>query len=150
MNTTALPMTNQMNQGAAEFRRAVSRGRLWTGRSLFGFTVAFMLFDAAMKLVKPVQVVQATLQLGYPEMAIVPIGVALLACVVLYMIPRTAVFGAILLTGYLGGAVASNVRAQTPAFNLIFPFVFAVLVWAALVLRDTRIEDLIFGRSESV
>ncbi len=93
---------------------------------------------------KPPFVVEATARLGYPESTIVGIGIVLLCCTVLYVVRRTAVLGAILLTGYLGGAVASNVRAGTPFFNVVFPVLFAVMVWASLVLRDARIESVLF------
>jgi DoxX-like family len=96
-----------------------------------------------MKLFKPVFVVQATVKLGYPESTIVGIGIALLVCTLLYAIPRTAVLGAVLLTGYLGGAVASNVRVGAPLFNVAFPIVFATLVWGSLWLRDRRLEQLL-------
>ena len=83
------------------------------------------------------------MQLGYPESSIVGIGVALLACTVLYAIARTAVLGAIMLTGYLGGAVASNVRAGTGWFNVLFPILFAAVVWGGLWLRDYRVRALL-------
>jgi hypothetical protein len=125
---------------------SISRGRIWTARVVQTLVLLFLLMDAGMKLAKPAFVVQSTVQLGYPESTIVPIGVALLVCTIFWMIPRTAVFGAILLTGYLGGAVASNVRAATPAFNLLFPLIFAVLVWFPLVLRDKKLESVLFGK----
>jgi len=77
------------------------------------------------------------------ESTIVGIGITLLFCTILYVVPRTAVLGAILLTGYLGGAVASNVRAETPTFNAVFPVLVAVVVWTSLVLRDKRLESLL-------
>ena len=123
----------------------IEKPRIWTSRILFTLTILFLLMDGIMKLFKPPFVIQATVQLGYPESTIVGIGVALLVCTLLYAIPRTSVPGAILLTAYLGGAVASNVRAQTPVFNLIFPVVFAIFVWAALVLRDKRLQAVVFG-----
>ncbi|HXJ44938.1 MAG TPA: DoxX family protein, partial [Bryobacteraceae bacterium] len=92
---------------------SLSTSKLWTGRILSAIAVLFCLMDGGMKLFKPPFVVAATVQLGYPESSIVGIGVILLACTALYAIPRTAILGAILLTGYLGGAVASNVRAGT-------------------------------------
>jgi hypothetical protein len=121
-----------------------SKPRIWTGRILGALAVLFLLMDAGMKLFKPPFVVQATLQLGYPEYTIVGIGLTLLFCTVLYVIPRTAVLGAILLTGYLGGAIASNVRAETPSFNVVFPLLVAVVVWSSLVLRDKRLESVVF------
>src|SRR5215813_1913865 len=95
----------------------VSRKRLWTGYGLSGLMTIFLLMDAIMKLFKPAFVVKATVDLGYPESTIVGIGALLLCSTLLYVFPRTSVLGAVLLTGYLGGAVASNVRAATPLFN---------------------------------
>jgi len=100
--------------------------------------------DGGMKLFKPPFVVQATVQLGYPETAIVGIGLALLISTLLYAIPCTAIFGAILLTGYLGGAVASGVRIGAPLFNIVLPVVFGVIVWAALAMRNPRLERVLF------
>jgi hypothetical protein len=124
--------------------QTVSAGwKLWTGRILTILLGAFFLFDAVMKLAKPALVVTATLQMGFSEASIVPIGVALLVCTVLYFVPRTAIFGALLLTGYLGGAVASQVRIGAPLFNIVFPAVFAVLAWTALYLRNARLQALL-------
>jgi hypothetical protein len=121
----------------------ISRGRLWTGRFLTGLSAAFFLFDAGMKLVKPPFVVEATVHLGYPASTIIGMGVALLASTLLYLIPRTSILGAILLTGYLGGAVATNVRAEQPLFNIVFPIVFASFAWSGLWLRDARLQQLL-------
>ena len=121
----------------------ISKGALWAGRILSAIAVLFCLMDGGMKLFKPPFVVAATVQLGYPESSIVGIGVLLLACTALYVIPRTAILGAILLTGYFGGAVASNVRAGTGSFNTLFPVLFAVLVWGGLWLRDRRVAALL-------
>jgi hypothetical protein len=117
--------------------------RIWASRILTALSILFLLMDGSMKLFKPPFVVEATVRLGYPESTIVGIGVALLVCTILYVIPRTAILGAILLTGYLGGAVASNVRAETPLFNAVFPALFAAAVWASLVLRDKRLESIL-------
>jgi hypothetical protein len=127
-----------MKSGASE----ISGTRLWTSRVLSGLATAFLVMDGAMKLAKPAFVVQATVQLGYPESTIVGIGITLLVCTLLYVIPRTAVLGAVLLTGYLGGAVATNVRAATSLFNTVFPILFAVLLWGGLWLRDRRVRNL--------
>ena len=121
----------------------VSKTRLWTGRVLSGLVVAFMVMDGVMKLFKPAFVVQATVQLGYPESTIVGIGITLLFCTLLYVIPRTSILGAILLTGYLGGAVASGVRASTPLFNIVFPIVFGGIAWLGIWLRDQRLRELV-------
>ena len=103
----------------------------------------FLLVDGAMKLVKPEVVVKATVELGYAESVIVPLGVVLLTCTILYMIPPTAVLGAILLTGYLGGAVATHVRAGQGPFEILFPVVFGALLWGGLMLRNERLRILI-------
>jgi hypothetical protein len=122
---------------------AVPSGALWAGRIISGLVVLFLVFDGVMKFVKPVQVVDATRQLGYPEADIVPLGTVLLVCTALYCVPRTSILGAILLTGYLGGAIASQWRAGNPAFNIIFASGFAVLVWLGLWLRDEGLRGLI-------
>jgi hypothetical protein len=121
----------------------VSAPALWTGRVLSGLPGLFLLFDGAMKLVKPAPVIEATVRLGYPESSIVGIGVALLLCTLLYLIPRTAVLGAILLTGYLGGAVATHVRVGADLFPICFPVVFGILLWAGLYLREPRLRALV-------
>ena len=99
---------------------------LWAGRVVSGLLVLALVADAVAKLVKPAAVVEGTIQLGYQESVIVPLGVVLLACTLLYAVPRTAVLGAILLTGYLGGAVATHVHASEPFW---FPIVFGILVY---------------------
>jgi len=96
-----------------------------------------------MKLLKPAVVLKATRDLGYPESDIVGIGVLLLACTLLYVIPRTATLGAILLTGYFGGAIASQVRAEASLFNVVFAFVSGCLVWGGLWLRDSRVRTFL-------
>jgi hypothetical protein len=100
------------------------------------------------ELAKPPFVVQATIQLGYPEGVIVGLGVILLACTILYLIPRTAVLGAILLTGYLGGAIATNVRVGNPLFtHVMFPVYLAVMLWGGIFLRDERLRADTSARS---
>lgn len=116
----------------------------WAGRILSGIAVAFLLFDAALKFVKTQPVIEATAQLGYPESTIVPIGVLLLIGVVLYVIPRTSVLGAIYLAGYLGGAIASHVRIGSPlATHVLFPIYVAAFVWGGLALRRPRLLALL-------
>ena len=124
-------------------RSEVSKTPLWAGRILSGLAAAFCIMDGGMKLFKPPFVVEATVQLGYSESSIVSIGITLLLCTVLYVIPRTSILGAILITGYLGGAVASNVRAGTALFNVFFPVLFGIFVWGGLWLRDRRLQDLL-------
>jgi DoxX-like family len=122
----------------------VSKGSLWTGRIMSILSILFFLMDAVMKLLKPTFVVDATVKLGYQEGVIQGLGTALLICTILYAIPGTSVLGAILLTGYLGGAVASNVRVGNPLFsNVLFPVYFAFVLWGGLYLRDKRLRALI-------
>src|SRR5499426_3682150 len=125
----------------------VSKKRLWAGRIISALPALFLLVDGAMKLVKPEVVVKTTVQLGYAETVILPLGVVLLACTILYLIPRTAIIGAILLTGYLGGAVATQVRAGQELFAILFPVVLSALGWEGLVLSDDRLRTLISLRN---
>ena len=125
---------------------AGSTKRLWTGRVLSGFGAAFMLFDGIIHILKITPVVDAFAQLGYPLNTSVVLGVIEVACVVLYLLPRTAALGAVLLTGYLGGAVASQLRVQAVPFNVTFPFIVATLIWGGLYLRDQRVRALIGAR----
>jgi len=121
----------------------ISNRQVWAGRILSGLAVLFLVWDGAMKLLKPAVVVKATQELGYPESEIVGIGVVLLVCTLLYLFPRTSILGAILLTGYLGGALASQVRVQASWFNVVFAFVFACVVWGGLWLRDPRVRQFL-------
>ena len=118
-----------------------SKIMLWSGRVISGLIVSFLLFDAIIKVIKLAPAVEAATRLGYPVSVLVPIGIALLVSTVLYAIPRTAMLGAILLTGYLGGATATQVRVGDPW--LLLPVVFGVLLWAGLFLRDVRLRALI-------
>jgi hypothetical protein len=125
----------------------VSRKALWTGWIFSALPALFLLFDGGMKLFKPEFVVKATVQLGYPESVIVPLGIVLTVCTVLYLIPRTAALGAILLTGYLGGAVATHVRVGAGLFEITFPVIFGALLWGGLFLRERQLRALIPLRS---
>lgn len=125
----------------------VSTKALWGGRIASALPALFLVFDSVLKLVKPAPVVEGTVRLGYPESVIIPLGIVLLSCTVLYLIPRTSVLGAILLTGYLGGAVATHVRVGQGPFEPIFPTVLGVLLWGGLYLRDVRLRALIPLRS---
>jgi hypothetical protein len=111
-----------------------------------GLTALFLLFGGVMDLVKPPYVVEGTLKMGYPENIIFGLGVVVLACTILYLIPRTAVLGVILLTGYLGGAVATHVR-MNDLRSVPVPVVVAALLWGGLWLRDSRLRALIPLRS---
>lgn len=116
---------------------------LWAGRIISAMPVLFLLLDGAAKLFKPAPVVEATVKLGYPETVIVGLGIVLLVCTILYLIPCTSILGAILLTGYLGGAVATHVRVGDTLFTILFPVIFGVLLWGGLFLRDERLRALI-------
>jgi hypothetical protein len=120
-----------------------SNGTVWTGRILTALVVLFLLFDCSIKLLKLPAAVAGSMQLGYSEKLVPVIGAILFVCVVFYLIPRTNVLGAILLTGYLGGAAASSIRAEKPLFNDLFPIIFAALMWLGLYLRDPRVRELI-------
>ncbi|MGA9885765.1 MAG: DoxX family protein [Candidatus Acidiferrales bacterium] len=122
---------------------SVSGASVWSGRIVSAIVVLFMLFDSITKILKVQQVIDATVRIGFPVNTIMGIGVTLLICTILYVIPRTSVLGAILLTAYLGGATAANVRAASPALNLSFPIIFGVLVWLGLFLRESRLRALI-------
>ena len=122
----------------------VSKGQLWTGRILSGLVVAFLLFDATIHILKPAPVIAGFTQLGFPVSVSVPLGVLELVFVILYLIPRTSVFGAILLTGYLGGAIAAQVRIGAPLFStILFPIYVALFLWGGLYFRDPRVRALI-------
>ncbi len=119
----------------------VSKKKLWAGRILSALPVLMLLFSGVMKLMKPAPVVQGFAHFGYPESLALCIGILELACTVVYVIPRTSVLGAILLTGYLGGATATHVRIGEALF--IIPVILGVLVWGGLFLRDDRLRALI-------
>jgi len=126
----------------------VSKGKLWTARVMSALVVLFLVFDATIHLTKPTPVVDAFAKLGFPLGASVGIGVVELLCLAAYAIPRTAALGAVLLTGLLGGAIATHVRAGSPAFEAyIFPILFGLLLWAGIWLRDARLRTLLPLRS---
>jgi len=123
---------------------SVSKNQLLAGRILSALPILFLLMDGGMKLAKPKFVVDATVQLGYAESVVVGLGIVLTICTILYAIPRTSVLGAILLTGYLGGAVATHVRLGNPWFShILFPVYLGILIWGGLYLRDARLRSLI-------
>jgi hypothetical protein len=125
---------------------AQSKGALWTGRALSAIVALFLAFDALMKLLRIAPVMKASMELGYPTYAVFGIGVVLALCVALYAMPHTSFFGALLLTGYLGGAIATHVRVGDPLWtHTLFPIYVAAMVWGGLVLRDRRLR--VFLRS---
>ncbi|MBR0856631.1 DoxX family protein [Bradyrhizobium liaoningense] len=130
----------------------LSKSRRVIGLVMSGLVIAFMLFDVGMKLVPLDVVIKATAELGYPPSPDLAraLGVVALVCTALYAFPRTAVLGAILLTAYMGGTVASHLRVGNPLFShMLFGVYLAVLAWGGLCLRDSRIAALLPLRSPS-
>ena len=122
---------------------AVGKTQARIGWALSILTILFMLFDAAGKLALESHVIDATTKIGYPVAAIRPIGVIALLCTILYAVPRTAVLGAVLLTGFYGGAVASKIRIEDPLFSsILFAVYFGFIAWGGLYLRDERLRAL--------
>jgi hypothetical protein len=117
-----------------------SKKKFWTGSIIRGLFILFLLFDSIMKIVMHPLSVQGTNQLGWATNAVQPLGIVLLFCTIMYLIPRTAIFGTILLTGYMGGAIATMMRIGTPFY---FPLFFVILLWCGLFLRDKRLQVLI-------
>jgi hypothetical protein len=129
-------------QSSTEFA-IESKGMLWTGRVLSGLMALLFISDGVGHLMKPAPVVEAFARLGYPLSASVGIGMLALICTAIYVTPKTSVLGAILLTGYLGGAVSTHVRAGSTMFETIFPVILGVLVWAGIFVRDAQLRQLI-------
>ncbi len=118
----------------------------WAGRATTVVVIAFLSFDAVGKLLAVPQVLQGTAQLGYPTEVVFGLGLTLLACTLAYAVPSTSVLGAILLTGYLGGAVATHVRVGNPTLtHVLFPVYVSVLAWGALWLRNPQLRSQLTG-----
>ena len=123
-----------------------SKSRLWTGRILTTLTVLFLIMDIVFKFIRPIppQVTQPMAQLGLPLDLLSAIGILLLICTILYVIPATSVLGAVLLTGYLGGAISLNMRVGNPLFSyVLFPVYIGIFMWAGLCLREPRLLVLL-------
>ena|SRR5947199_7980297 len=118
-----------------------SKTSLWAGRIITGLVALLMTFDGLMKVLKVPAAVDGTVKLGFSESLLLPLGIVVLLCTAVYIYPRTSILGAILLTGFLGGATATNVRAQ-PQFTL-FPVVLGVLAWLGLYLRNQSLRKLV-------
>ncbi|HEV7716051.1 MAG TPA: DoxX family protein [Steroidobacteraceae bacterium] len=126
----------------------LSKAWIWTGRIFSGFIVAFLLFDAVVKLMRIQPVIDSFAELGYPDKFAVPIGIMELVIIALYAIPRTAVFGALFLTALLGGAIATHVRVDSPLFSTtLFGVYTGLIAWAGLYLREPRLRALVPLRS---
>ncbi len=123
--------------------KAVSAKMVWAGRIMSTLAVLMLLTSGAMKLAKPDAVVETFTKLGYDPKLTIAIGVVELVCTLVYVFPQTAVLGAVLLTGYLGGATATHVRVEDPAISVAAPVFFGVLVWLGLFLRDPRLRALL-------
>lgn len=122
--------------------------RPWAGIIVSAIPILFLLMDSVGKFVKPEPVVTGTLELGYNESVILPLGIVLLVSTLLYIIPKTSILGAVLLTGYLGGAVATHVRVDNPLFtHQLVPVYLGVLIWLGIFLRDARLRALLPLRS---
>jgi hypothetical protein len=122
----------------------ISKKNLWAGRVMSALPVMMLLFSGIMKLTGIDAVLEGFARLGYPASLVLGIGIVEIACVVIYLIPRTAILGAILVTGYLGGAVATHVRVGDPFFSqALAPFYLGVLAWGGIYLRDDRVRALI-------
>jgi len=127
-----------------------STAQRWTGRMLSSTAVLFLLFDSTAKLLQVQPVIDGAIRLGYPPDIVVGLGVTLLTCVATYLIPRTSVLGALLLTGYLGGAVATHVRVESPLLtHVLFPTYVAALLWSGLLLRDAQLRAFLPVRRTS-
>lgn len=125
----------------------IPKTNLWTGRVLSGIAILFLVFDTVIKLIARPEVAESMQQLGYPTELGFVIGVIELVCLVLYIIPGTSVLGAILFTGYLGGAIATHLRLENPLFtHILFPTYVAALLWGGLYLRDSRVRVLLQPR----
>jgi hypothetical protein len=165
MDAERCERTGKLNSSGAEWHRSptpppfwgnmdntmTNAKRPWAGYIVSGLPALMLLADALGKFVKPAPVVEGTTQLGYSESVILPLGIILLVSTVLYLIPRTAVLGAILLTGYLGGAVATHLRVGSPLpTHTLFPIYLGILIWLGLYLRDRRLRELVPLRSSAV
>lgn len=129
----------------------LSKTTLWASRIMGGIVILFMLADSIGKFIKPEAVITGTLELGFAEHHLLVMGILGLLSILLYAFPRTTILGAVLLTGYWGGAIATHVRMDNPLFShILFPVYLAVLAWGAIWLKDERVRDLmLFRRKQS-
>lgn len=116
----------------------------WAGYIITALVVLFLLFDCTIKLLNLPMAIDGTVVLGYPASVVVPLGILQLICLIIYLLPQTSVLGAILITGYLGGAIATHVRLDNPLFShILFPVYLGLMIWGGLYLRDQRLRALI-------
>lgn len=137
MQTLSLPM------------RSINVG-LWSSRAISAVAVPFLVFDSVIKIVQHPAAVEPTVGFGFAAGLVTVLGVVELACLILYLIPRTSVVGAVLMTGYLGGAIATQVRVGAEPFSIVFPVIIGALLWGALYLRDERVRALLPFRQPKV
>ncbi len=138
MTSAAQPVMQLATQGGS-----ISKKTVWTGRVLSGLVTAFLIFDAAIHILKPAPVVEAFANLGLPLRLAVALGIIELVCLLLYVFPQTSILGAALLTGYLGGAVAIQMTTSNSFFGeILFPVYVGIVVWGGLYLRDERLRTL--------
>ena len=124
---------------------------VWTGRIISAIPVLFLLFDSVIKLLNIQPVTDSFKQLGYSPRIAIGIGILELICLITYLVPRTSTLGAIILTGYLGGAVATHVRVASPLFShTLFPVYVGLLLWVGLLLRDEKSRVLLTGGSDAI
>lgn len=143
MNVQTRPISAALSHPSLPARSLPSERARLVGRVLSGLGVVFLTFDAAMKLLQAAPAVEGTLTLGFPAHLVLPIGLIQLACLALYLVPRTSLLGGLLWVGYLGGAVATHVRLENPLFShVLFPLYIAALLWGGLWLRDARARAL--------
>jgi DoxX-like family len=122
----------------------ISKSALWAGRIMTALVVLFLIFDCTIKLLNLPVAVDGTVVLGYEASVVVPLGILLSICLIIYLIPQTSVLGAILITGYLGGAIATHVRLGNPLFShILFPVYIGLMIWGGLYLRNQTLRALI-------
>jgi hypothetical protein len=143
-----IPRETQMNAAYAASSHSVpatgAQKARRAGYVLSGLAVLFLLFDAAMKVLQVPMALQGTIQLGYPTSVVLPLGIVQLICLAVYLFPRTSVLGAVLWTGYLGGAIATHVRVGDPLFShVLFPVYVAALLWGGLWLREPHLREVL-------
>jgi hypothetical protein len=144
MSATVLRSAPAYASGSSGTVASQSKARLWTGRVLTTLAILFLTFDVGIKLVAAKPAVDGTVALGYPAHLVTTIGWIGAVCLILYVIPRTAPLGALLWTGYLGGAVASNLRLELPLLShTLFPIYVATIIWGGLYLRDARVRAVL-------
>lgn len=125
-------------------QNTVSKTKRWISYVMSGLVILFMLLDSIMKFVKPIEVIEGTLALGFTEQHLPIIGALGLISTMLYIFPRTSILGAILLTAYFGGAVATHVRLNNPLFtHTLFTVYFGILIWGGLWLRNIKLQELL-------